>query len=81
VPEAADVRFVSGSPADSFDRIRASADGKDLWIVGGGGLASQFAEAGLLDEVWVQLAPVTLGAGPAVHERAAARSARGRAQP
>jgi dihydrofolate reductase len=31
--------------------------------VGGGDLAGQFADAGLLDEVWVSLACVTLGAG------------------
>jgi dihydrofolate reductase len=34
-----------------------------VWIVGGGDLAGQFAEAGLLDEVIVYIAPVTLGAG------------------
>ena len=28
-----------------------AAGGKDLWMVGGGDLAAQFAEAGLLDEV------------------------------
>jgi dihydrofolate reductase len=40
-----------------------AAAGKDLWIVGGGDLAGQFADAGLLDEVWVQYAPVALGSG------------------
>jgi dihydrofolate reductase len=34
-----------------------------VWIVGGGDLAGQFADAGLLDELWVQYAPVSLGAG------------------
>ena len=32
-------------------------------MVGGGDLAAQFAEAGLLDRVMVSVAPVTLGAG------------------
>jgi dihydrofolate reductase len=32
-------------------------------VVGGGVLAAQFAERGLLDEVVVSIAPVTLGAG------------------
>ena len=41
----------------------AAADGKNVWIVGGGDLAGQFADAGLLDEVLVTIAPVTLGAG------------------
>jgi len=40
-----------------------AAGGKDLWIVGGGDLAGQFADHGLLEEVVVSIAPVTLGAG------------------
>ena len=41
----------------------AAAAGKNVWLVGGGDLVGQFADAGLLDEVWVQYAPVTLGSG------------------
>ena len=41
----------------------ASAGGLNVWIVGGGDLVGQFADAGLLDEVIVYIAPVTLGAG------------------
>jgi dihydrofolate reductase len=44
-------------------RMRAAAGERNVWIVGGGGLAGQFAESGLLDEVIVYIAPVTLGAG------------------
>jgi dihydrofolate reductase len=62
-PDGADVRFVQGDPAEAFDRIDASAAGKDVWVTGGGDVAAQFADAGLLDEVWVQLAPVMLGSG------------------
>jgi dihydrofolate reductase len=43
--------------------MTAAAGGRDLWMVGGGDLAAQFAERGLLDEVIVSIAPVTLGAG------------------
>lgn len=39
-------------------------------MVGGGDLAGQFADAGLLDEVWVQYAPVTLGEGQPLLPRA-----------
>ncbi|MFV0433342.1 MAG: dihydrofolate reductase family protein [Leucobacter sp.] len=63
VPENATVRFTQGDPADVFDSITESSAGKDVWVMGGGGLAAQFAEAGLLDEVWIQFAPVMLGAG------------------
>jgi dihydrofolate reductase len=45
------------------DELVAAAGGKDVWVVGGGDLAAQFAEAGRLDEVICYIAPVTLGAG------------------
>jgi dihydrofolate reductase len=44
------------------EMVRAAGD-RNVWIVGGGDLAGQFADAGLLDEVIVSIAPVTLGAG------------------
>jgi dihydrofolate reductase len=40
-----------------------AAGGKNLWVVGGGDLACQFAEKGLLDELVLSIAPVTLGSG------------------
>jgi dihydrofolate reductase len=40
-----------------------AANGKNVWIVGGGDLAGQFYDAGLLDEMHVQIGSVTLGAG------------------
>lgn len=61
--DGADIRFASGSVAALHPELVAAADGKDVWVVGGGDLAGQFADAGLLDEVVVSIAPVTLGAG------------------
>jgi dihydrofolate reductase len=58
-----DVRFTAESVDAVHAEMTAAADGKDLWIVGGGDLVGQFADAGLLDEVWIQYAPVTLGSG------------------
>ena len=43
--------------------MRAASGDRNIWIVGGGDLAGQFADAGLLDEVIVYVAPVTLGRG------------------
>ncbi len=40
-----------------------AAAGKNVWIVGGGDLAGQFYDAGLLDGMFVQIGSVTLGAG------------------
>jgi dihydrofolate reductase len=62
VPEA-QIEFTSGDVvAVHAEMIRAAGD-RNVWIVGGGDLAGQFADAGLLDEVIVSIAPVTLGAG------------------
>ena len=58
-----DVRFTQ-DPAELVHKAMTEvAAGKDLWIVGGGELAGRFADLGLLDEVIVSIAPVTLGAG------------------
>ncbi len=59
----ADVRFVSGEVGPVHAQMVEAAGDRDLWMAGGGDLAAQFAEAGLLDEVVVSIAPVTLGAG------------------
>jgi dihydrofolate reductase len=59
----ADVRFTAGAVRDSWPEIAASAGDKDVWIVGGGDLAGQFADAGILDEIRLSVAPVTLGSG------------------
>lgn len=69
VPDRADVHFVQGDPQGVFEEIVQSAGGKDVWVMGGGDLAGQFADAGLLDEVWVQFAPVTLGSGQPLFTR------------
>lgn len=62
-PAGADIRFVQGSPADHIGSILEAAGERDVWVIGGGDLAGQFADAGLLTDVWVQFAPVTLGSG------------------
>lgn len=61
--EGADIRFARGEVADLHPAQVEAAGEKDVWVVGGGDLAGQYADAGLLDEVVVYVAPVTLGAG------------------
>ncbi len=61
--EGADVRFVQGDVAPIHAALVEAAGDKDIWVVGGGDLAAQFAEAGLLDELQLSIAAVTLGAG------------------
>lgn len=60
---AGDIRFAQGPVAPMHQQMIEAAGGRNVWVVGGGDLAGQFADAGLLDEVWVQYAPVTLGSG------------------
>jgi dihydrofolate reductase len=62
VPGAA-ITFTSGDVRPVHDEMARAADGRDVWVVGGGDLAGQFADAGLLDEILVTFAPVTLGTG------------------
>ena len=63
VPDGARVEFAQGDVAPVHAAMVEAAAGQDVWVVGGGDLAAQFAEAGLLDEMIVSIAPVTLGAG------------------
>lgn len=41
--------------------LRADPGDRGVWFAGGGDLAGQFADAGLLDELWVQYAPWRFG--------------------
>jgi len=63
VPDA-QIEFVSDAVGPVHAAMIEAAGGRNMWIVGGGDLVGQFADAGLLDEVIVTIAPVTLGAGP-----------------
>ncbi|GEP45405.1 dihydrofolate reductase family protein [Brevifollis gellanilyticus] len=61
--EGADIRFVQGDVTSVHADMRAAAGDKNIWIVGGGDLAGQFHDAGLLDELILQVGSVTLGKG------------------
>ncbi|HET7328962.1 MAG TPA: dihydrofolate reductase family protein [Nocardioidaceae bacterium] len=62
VPDA-DISFVRDDVVSVHAQMVEAANGRNVWIVGGGDLVGQFADAGLLDDVLVMIAPVTLGAG------------------
>jgi dihydrofolate reductase len=59
----ANLIFAQGSVRDVHQQMTAAADGRNIWLAGGGDLAGQFADEGLLDEILLGVAPVTLGAG------------------
>jgi dihydrofolate reductase len=67
--EGADVRIVEAEVPELHEEMLAAAGDRNLWVVGGGNVASQFAERGLLDEVWLTVVPVVLGAGKPLFER------------
>jgi dihydrofolate reductase len=62
VPNA-DLHFVEGAVTPVHQQMVAAAMGKNIWMAGGGELAGQFFDAGLLDELIIQVASVTLGQG------------------
>jgi dihydrofolate reductase len=63
VVSGARIEFTSADVAGVHEQMVEAAGDRNVWIVGGGDLAGQFADRGLLDEVIVQIAPVTLGGG------------------
>jgi dihydrofolate reductase len=64
-----DVRFANAAVRELYDEMIAAAGERDLWVVGGGNVASQFADEGLLDEVLVTVVPVVLGEGKPLFDR------------
>ena len=71
--EGADIRFVRGDVAPVHAEMTAAAGGKNIWLVGGGELVGRFFDAGLLDELIVTVASVTLGAGKPLLPRVISR--------
>lgn len=59
----ADLRFTAADLAEVHAEMVRAAGEKDVWIVGGGNLAAQFARRGLIDEIQIGIAPVVLGGG------------------
>lgn len=61
--DGADIRLVQGDVAPHHTEMVSAAEGKNVWLVGGGDLVGQFYDNGLLDEILLTIAPVMLGAG------------------
>lgn len=60
------VRTFTGDVAELYPTVVEAAGERDVWLVGGGVVAAQFAAAGLIDEMVVTYAPCTLGKGAGV---------------
>ncbi|MDR6416075.1 dihydrofolate reductase family protein [Pseudarthrobacter sulfonivorans] len=62
-PAGSDITFVRGPVREFIQDFKDAAGGKNVWVVGGGNLAAQFAAAGYLDELILSVIPVVLGDG------------------
>lgn len=62
-PAGTDITFVRGPVQEFSQDFKDHAGGRNVWVVGGGNLAAQFADAGLLDEIILSVIPVVLGDG------------------
>ncbi|MET9713079.1 dihydrofolate reductase family protein [Nocardiopsis alba] len=62
-----DLRFARADTDEELRALHAEmvrvADGRNIWVVGGGRIAADLARLGLLDEVRVSIAPISLGGG------------------
>ncbi|MCU1329802.1 MAG: bifunctional deaminase-reductase domain protein [Bryobacterales bacterium] len=67
--EGADIRIVQGDVRPVHAEMRNAAGSKNIWVAGGGEVAGQFYDAGLLDEIIVQVGSVTLGRGKQLFPR------------
>jgi dihydrofolate reductase len=55
-------RLASGDVAETVANLRREP-GKDMWLFGGAELTTAFINEGLVDEIWVSIHPIVLGAG------------------
>ena len=59
----ADITFADEHVSAVHAAALAAAGDRDVWVIGGGHVAAQFADAGLLDELQLTVMPVLLGSG------------------
>lgn len=59
----ADVRLTAAPVPEVHAEMLDAAQGRNLWLVGGGELVGQFLDHDLLDELWLSVTPVLLGSG------------------
>jgi dihydrofolate reductase len=59
---ASNVEFVRGAVGD-FARQLRNIKGKNIWLVGGGGLIAEFLDAEQIDEFIIHVIPIFIGEG------------------
>jgi dihydrofolate reductase len=66
---AAEVEFVK-EPVGEFAKLLRRQPGKNIWMMGGGGIIASFLDAGEIDEFSIHVIPIFIGEGiPLVQPR------------
>ena len=60
--------FVTDGIESALEQARGAADGRDVSIAGGASTVRQYLAAGLLDELYLHIAPILLGGGERLFE-------------
>jgi dihydrofolate reductase len=55
--------FVTEGIESALEQARAAAGDQHVYVIGGANAIQQYLAAGLLDELWLHLAPIVLGGG------------------
>ena len=63
VPKNQNITLFQGDVGSIHKQMKAASQGKNIWIMGGGELAGQFQDAGLLDDLIIQIGSAVLGSG------------------
>ena len=66
--------FVTDGIETALEQATAAAGGKDVAIGGGGQAIQQYIAAGLVDEMWLHVVPILLGAGARMFDETTAGS-------
>jgi dihydrofolate reductase len=61
--DGADLRFTAADVREVHPQLVEAAGGRNVWILGGAQLATQFVEADLVDELWLGVVPALVGSG------------------
>jgi dihydrofolate reductase len=60
--------FVTDGIESALSKAKEAAGDRNVRIMGGANTVNQYLAAGLIDELWVHIAPVTIGAGARLFE-------------
>lgn len=60
--------FVTDGIESALSKAKTAAGNRNVKIMGGADTINQYLKAGLIDELWLHIAPVTIGAGSRLFE-------------